>query len=170
MEISQEHAKVPTMASESPLNKLMTDEKQNHFPCLELLGQVFQSYPNIDAVYLFGSAAKGCSNINSDLDLAVATRDPSLSQKKVDILADLARLGFCNVDLVFLDVEDIVLRFEAVKHNKIVYKKEGFDTSDFFSKTLRMYSDFLPYLRVQREAFKRRLSGDKPRNHSQETP
>ncbi|MGB9617156.1 MAG: type VII toxin-antitoxin system MntA family adenylyltransferase antitoxin [Desulfomonilaceae bacterium] len=147
----------------------MTGKERAPFPSLDLLEHVFRAYANIDAVYLFGSAARGRLRTDSDLDLAIVTRDPSLCEKKIDILADLARAGFCRVDLVFLDVKDIVLRFEAVKHNKVIYKNNGVDPNDFFSKTLRMYSDFLPYLKVQREAFKRRLTGDKSRNHPQET-
>jgi hypothetical protein len=45
----------------------------------------------------------------------------------LDILADLARAGFCDVDLVFLDTYDIVLKYEAVRQNKLVYNRGDFD-------------------------------------------
>ncbi len=140
----------------------MIQEKKRCFPPLDRLPDVFRSYPAIDAVYVFGSAAKGRLNIDSDLDIGIVGRCTAIREKKIDILADLAKAGFCNVDLVFLDVEDIVLRFEVVKHNKVIYKSKDFDPNDFFSKTLRMYDDFLPFLKVQREALKRRWASDKP--------
>ena len=129
------------------------------FPPLELLAGVFQRYPEIEAVYLFGSAAEGRLHAESDLDLAVLVRRGAPRPDPLSLLTDLARHGFCRVDLVFLDTEDILLKFEAVRRNRIVYQREDFDRGEFFSRTVRQYLDFVPYLRVQREAYKRRLLG-----------
>ncbi len=61
------------------------------------------------------------------------------------------------MDLVFLDTDDIVLKYEAVRHNRIVYQTEDFDRGALYAKVVRQYLDFLPYLKVQREAYKRRI-------------
>jgi uncharacterized protein len=127
------------------------------FPELNLLGDVFRKYDEIVAVYIFGSTATGKTHSGSDLDLAILPRNSSLHAKKLDILADLASLGFCNVDLVYLDTNDIVMRFEAVKQNLVIYKADDFDKGEYYSRVLRQYFDFLPYLKVQREALKRRI-------------
>jgi predicted nucleotidyltransferase len=58
-----------------------------------------------EAVYLFGSSASGRMHAESDLDLAVVPRHPQIVSRKLDILVDLARIGFCDVDLVFLNFE-----------------------------------------------------------------
>jgi predicted nucleotidyltransferase len=126
-------------------------------PPLGLLETVFENYPGIQAVYLFGSSASGRTNAESDLDLAVLADDTSLRGRKLDILAELAGKGFCNVDLVFLPADDIVLQHEAVRLNRIVYQRPDFDGSSVFSFFVRRYLDFLPYLKVQREAYKRRV-------------
>jgi hypothetical protein len=126
-------------------------------PDLQLLAEIFRMYPDVQAVYLFGSLAAGNVHGESDLDLAVVPRRSSIRAKKLDILADLARSGFCNVDLVFLDTDDIVLKFEAVRQNRLVYEAEDFDRGAMYSRVVRQYLDFLPYLKVQREAYKRRL-------------
>jgi hypothetical protein len=39
----------------------------------------------------------------------------------------------------------------------VVYQNERFDRGAYYSKVVRMYLDFLPYLEVQREAYKRRI-------------
>jgi predicted nucleotidyltransferase len=127
------------------------------FPDLSRLTDIFNKYPAIQAVYLFGSAASGKTHPESDLDLGILPKDPSLRSQKLDILADLTRQGFNNVDVVFLDTKDIVIRFEAVRQNHLIYAAKGFDAGDFFSLTLRQYFDFLPYLKTQREAHKRRI-------------
>lgn len=128
------------------------------FPDLKLLPAVFRKYKGIKAVYLFGSAASGNLKSDSDLDIGIVPADKSIHDKKLDLLTDLAYLGFCKVDIVFLDVQDIVLRFEIVKHNKVIYQVQDFDSGSMFSLTLRQYTDFLPLLRVQRESLKMRLS------------
>jgi len=126
------------------------------FPDVSLLADVFKKHSSVQAAYLFGSAAGGKTHAESDLDIALAG-SPDLRVKKLDILTDLARAGFTNIDLVILDRADIVLRFEAVRLNHLVYRTEEFDAGSFYSLTLRQYFDFLPYLKTQREAYKQKI-------------
>jgi uncharacterized protein len=128
-----------------------------HYPPLKKLTSVFRKYQEIEAVYLFGSLASGMVHADSDIDLAIYPGTESLRRSKIDILHDLAKDGFCNVDLVYLSENDIVLQYEAVRLNKIVYKRQGFDHGAFFSKVIRQYLDFFPYLQVQRAAYKKRI-------------
>jgi predicted nucleotidyltransferase len=132
-------------------------ETATDLPNLQLLSKVFQEYPGIQAVYVFGSRATGRARAGSDLDLAVVPRHNRVREKRGDILADLARYGFCDVDLVFLDTDDIVLKYECVRQNRLVYQTQGFDRGALYSRIVRQYLDFLPYLKVQREAYKRRI-------------
>ncbi|MCX7854959.1 MAG: nucleotidyltransferase domain-containing protein [Anaerolineae bacterium] len=134
---------------------------------LEALKRVFGKYPEVRAVYLFGSIAEGRKGPESDLDLAIVPRSPAARARRLDILADLARAGFCNVDLIFLDTSDIVLRYEAVRLNRVVYQAEDFDPGEMYSRIVRQYLDFLPYLQVQREAYRRRILHDSGRGHPQ---
>jgi len=126
-------------------------------PDLKTLASVFERYPEIQAVYVFGSSVHGSVHQESDLDLAIIPGDKNLRNKKLEILAELARLGFCNVDLVFLDGTDIVLQYEAVRQNALVYQKPEFDRGGTYSSIVRQYLDFYPYLRVQRKAYKKRI-------------
>lgn len=128
-----------------------------NFPDLKILPQVFEKYPDIQAVYLFGSVAGGNTHAESDIDLAIVPRDNTLRSKKLDILADLTKNGFNSIDLVFLDTHDVIIRFEAVRQNNLIYCRPNFDANSFYSLTVRQYFDFLPYLKVQREATKQRI-------------
>ena len=138
----------------------MTGNIFSHHPSLDRLEKVFRKYPDIQAIYLFGSTASGKTHTESDLDLAILPRKSSMRDQKLDFLADLAREGFCNVDLVFLDTVDIVIKFESVRQNRLIYCAKDFDASAFFSLTVRQYFDFAPYLKTQREAYKRRVLHD----------
>ncbi len=130
------------------------------FPDLNILPDIFKKYPGVQAVYLFGSGASGRLHAESDLDLAVYSDNPAVRARRLDILTELTRRGFNNVDLVFLDKNDIVLRFEAVRQNRLVYRAQDFDAGSFFSLVIRQYFDFAPYLKTQREAYKRRILHD----------
>lgn len=134
---------------------------------VEHLARIFREYPEILAVYLFGSAAEGQMHRESDLDLAIVPRTPAARARRLDILADLARVGFCNVDLIFLDTDDIVLKYEAVRLNRVIYQTADFDPGEIYSRIVRQYLDFLPYLRVQREAYKRRILDGPARGRSE---
>jgi predicted nucleotidyltransferase len=125
-----------------------------------ILSKVFQGYLDILAVYLFSSFAIGHMHRESDIDLAIVPRNSSIQTKRLDILTDLARSGFCHVDVLFLDTNDIILKYEAVRQNKLVYRTEDFDRGALYSKILRQYFDFSPYLKIQREAYKRRILRD----------
>ena len=126
-------------------------------PDIHLLSKIFQRYSQIQAVYLFGSRASGKTHQESDCDLAIVPQGAGFRSHRLDILSDLAKVGFCNIDLIFLDTTDIVLQYEAVRMNKVIYQTKNFDKGALYSKVIRQYLDFLPYLKVQREAYKRRI-------------
>ena len=130
---------------------------RNRIPDLTLLPDIFKKYNDIKAVYLFGSHSTGKTHMESDIDLAIVPANSKVKDRKLELLTDLARHGFCNVDLVFLDINDIIIKFEAIRNNKIIYQSNDFDHGDYFSKVLRQYFDFLPYLNVQRQAYKERI-------------
>jgi predicted nucleotidyltransferase len=136
------------------MKKKVKKQKQ---PDLKILSKIFKKYPTIMAVYIFGSSASGKSHAESDLDLAIVPADNTLREKKLDILTDLARAGLCNVDLIFLDTNDIVLKYEAIRANYLIYHKKNFSRGAYYSQTIRKYLDFMPYLRVQRKAYKKRV-------------
>jgi predicted nucleotidyltransferase len=130
-----------------------------HQPDITRLHGIFARYADIQAVYLVGSRAAGTAHAGSDLDLAILSRGPSMRARKLDLLTDLARHGFGDVDVVNLDTDDIVTRYEAVRLNELVYAAADFDRGALYSNIVRQYLDSLPYLNVQRAAFKRSILG-----------
>ncbi len=137
------------------------------FPDLEQLPDIFKKYPDVQAVYLFGSVVTGRLHAESDLDLAIVPRPGAGELPRIDILTDLARAGFCRVDLVVLDTNDIVLKHEVVRHNRVIYQTEDFDRGAYFSRIVRQFLDFRPYLDVQRQAYKQRVLYGQTRRHPQ---
>ena len=83
--------------------------------------------------------------------------EPGGPRRRLDLLAALVAAGRDDVDLAILDGADVVLRFEAVRPNRLVYAREGFDHGTYYSRAVREYFDLLPILAIQGEALKRRL-------------
>jgi len=123
---------------------------------LQAIPAIFERYPGVLAVYLFGSYAEGNPRPDSDLDLAIVPADGTPRQQILDIMADLIRKVYDDIDLVILDIPDVVLRFEVIRHHRVLYQRPEFDAASYASLAARMYWDFLPYLEVQRQAMKER--------------
>ena len=120
------------------------------------LRTVFARYPGVGGVWLFGSRARSEQTLRSDLDLAI---DPhrcaamSVRARRLDLLTDLVEAGFEDVDLVILDRDDPVLRFEALAPNDLVYAAPGYDAGAAFAKALREHDDSASLRAIVRTAF-----------------
>jgi predicted nucleotidyltransferase len=127
---------------------------------LARLRDVFARYPGVAAVWLFGSRARGEARTASDVDLAVEPADAAIRERKLDMLTDLVRAGFEDVDLVILDRDDPVLRYEAIGPNVVVYAAPDYDPAEAWVQALRRYLDTAPLRRRIREAYYERLLPD----------
>jgi len=141
--------------------------QEDHIAALQQTIQpVLATFPDVQAAFLFGSHATGRARPDSDVDLGLAGPPERLEAQRLDLLTELTRAGLERIDLVLLDRADPALQFEAVRHNCLLYARPDFQRGTYFSRVVREYWDFEPYLRVQRAALKRRLqrgaSGDHP--------
>ena len=122
------------------------------------LREVFAARPAVQGAYVFGSVATEREWSGSDLDLGIVVNedewDPSDKVPLIGDCMDAARRD--RVDLVILNDAPLVLQFEAVRPNVLLYAADDFEHGAFVSKVVRMYWDFQPYLRRQRKAYKER--------------
>ncbi|MCP5498573.1 MAG: nucleotidyltransferase domain-containing protein [Leptospiraceae bacterium] len=114
---------------------------------------IFESFPQIQVVYLFGSHASGKTHAESDLDFGFMAE----SNIKDDLSLKLIKAGFGEFSLVYMPEATLLLQFEIVKWNNIVYQKRDYDPNSFYSKTLRMYFDMEYYKEIQRKYLKERI-------------
>jgi predicted nucleotidyltransferase len=124
------------------------------------LREVFAGHPEVQAAYLFGSHAEGQARGDSDVDVGIVVRDEETfsGEDRLDLIGkcmDAVKRDW--IDLPVLNDAPLVLQFEAVRHHDCLYSAGDFSHPQFTSKVARMYWDFQPYLRRQREAMKRRL-------------
>jgi predicted nucleotidyltransferase len=113
------------------------------------LNSFFAGYPKIDGVYLFGSVASSKTHKESDIDLGIIYNDSFLTDQKLELYADLIRAGIDNADLVFFNDANLVLQFEIIHHNRLIYRKDEFNHGELFSNTICKYFDIKHILRYQ---------------------
>ena len=125
------------------------------------IGEILGSFDGVEAVYLFGSHADGKvrPDSDSDIDLAIVPRKESVRRSRLEMLTEVTRAGFDNIDMVFLEGRDLVLQFHAVRRNRPIYQAPQFDHPGYCSRTISMCEDLKPLLRIQQLAYKRQVLG-----------
>ncbi|MEK7763361.1 MAG: nucleotidyltransferase domain-containing protein, partial [Nitrospirota bacterium] len=79
-----------------------------------LIEYLSRSVPGLIALYRFGSQAKGTARPNSDVDLAILTRDPIPAMRRFELAQDLAIQLHRDVDLVDLRSASTVMRMQVI--------------------------------------------------------
>jgi uncharacterized protein len=127
-----------------------------------VLGARFSAFPEVVAVYLFGSAARQTQGKRSDVDIAVLTRARETSQRRSRSLVEYVQaacdaLGTDNVDVVLLHRAPIALRHEVFREGKPLLVRDPEALTRFRLESSREYLDTIPLRRTYEEAFFRRI-------------
>lgn len=104
-----------------------------------------QHIANVEAIWVYGSVAKGSAGEKSDIDIAVLAPLPISFQVRLDTIVTLnSRLGR-EVDLVDMRSVAAVLRKEIVAHGKRIFCADAM--------RCEMYEDFIyaDYARLNEE-------------------
>ena len=129
---------------------------------ISALGARFSAFPEVVAVYLFGSAARGTRGKRSDVDIAVLTRARETSRRRSRSLVEYVQaacdaLGTDNVDVVLLRRAPIALRHEVFREGKPLLVRDAEALTRFRMESSREYLDTIPLRRTFEEAFFRRV-------------
>jgi uncharacterized protein len=126
------------------------------------LGARFSAFPEVVAVYLFGSVARGTRGKRSDVDIAVLTRAGGTPRRRSRSLLEYVQaacdaLGTDDVDVVLLRRAPISLRHEVFREGKPLLVRDREALSRFRLESSREYLDTIPLRRTFEEAFFRRI-------------
>lgn len=123
------------------------------------LGSRFSAFPEVVAVCLFGSSARGTRGKRSDVDIAVLTRARGTSRRSLAeyVQAACDALGTDNVDVVLLHRAPIALRHEVFREGKTLLVRDPEALTRFRLESSREYLDTIPLRRTYEEAFFRRV-------------
>lgn len=127
---------------------------------IDIIIEVIKTNNFIKAAYLFGSQAKNRSQKNSDIDIAVLLEDNykgNSGKIKIKLQENFIKNGLDNIDLVILNTASALLKYEVVKENYLIYKKNEFNALSYQSLIIRKYLDFEYYLKKNQQKFKERF-------------
>ena len=100
-------------------------------------------------VFLFGSFAKDCSTIDSDVDVAIMFKNIPDFYEVNDLKDELSSHIGRDVDILVLNTASPIIRTQVLKYGRLI-KKDSKVYNDFFVRTLNEYND-LKYLRREAE-------------------
>ena len=123
----------------------------------------FTSRQEVLFVYLFGSVAAEKATGLSDIDFAVyldpAFQEPSTGYGyQSELVTELSSMLQTNTDVVILNKAHLVLKFQVINKGVLIYNRDNHARRDFHEKTVRDYLDFKPFIEVQAQYLKKRLS------------
>jgi len=104
----------------------------------------FRSEKGVSVVYLFGSYARETQTAKSDIDIAVLLSETprKLLEYYLYLMNRLSEILGDEVDLIILNTSPPLLKYQVIKHGKIVYSRSEEARIAFESRALSEYLDF----------------------------
>lgn len=133
-----------------PLQGFRIVPLEDHLPNLS---RAVANYPQIIAVYLYGSYARGEPGPLSDADFAVLT-EPELSMKetfelRLDLIEQILRIIHDDeVDLVMLSEVPPLLAYEVIRGGKVIFCRDDIKKTQYETTAISRYLDWKPFSRV----------------------
>jgi len=104
--------------------------------------ETIKSHPNVIAIYLFGSHAKGEATPLSDIDIAAILENPTPESE-----ADIGSLSSPEIDIVLLHRLPLHIKYEVFKYGKEIFVR---DEEKLLEIKLKVVREFLDTVRMYR--------------------
>jgi len=107
------------------------------------LQTVLAAFPYVHLALVFGSVAQGCARQDSDLDIALAARQPLTQEQKMSLISALAVHTGRPVDMIDLNTVGAPLLSQIIKHGRRVVGSAS-EHGRWISRHLTDEADFMP--------------------------
>ncbi|ADC66208.1 DNA polymerase beta domain protein region [Ferroglobus placidus DSM 10642] len=105
-------------------------------PKISKIIETIKSHPNVIAIYLFGSHAKGETTPLSDIDIAVILENPTPESE-----ADIGSLSSPEIDVVLFHRLPLHIKYEVFKYGKEIFVRDEEKLLEIKLKVMREYLD-----------------------------
>ena len=126
----------------------------------EKIIRFFEGRPEVVAVYLFGSRARGQARDGSDLDLAILVH-PHMQvdelELKRELMIDLSRVLREDLHLVILNRAGELLMAQVFKYGKVLYNPKPGVLSRFRAVQFSKIADFAYLRSMMQKGFTRKV-------------
>ena len=116
------------------------DRRQVALPTSEMLAAVASRF-GIRFIVLFGSAARGKMDEESDVDLGILTEWFLTFDERLEVWSALSPLFSVDVDLAVLNHASPILKFEVATHGKVLFEQSPLAWEKWKSYAFRQYWD-----------------------------
>jgi predicted nucleotidyltransferase len=115
--------------------------------------------PPLRLAMLFGSAARGTSRDDSDVDIAIIPLDPQLAlSAELDLQRSLGDACGRPVDLMRLDRASCLLRWQVARDGSVLFQAGPFEAARFIASAASEYLDYKPDFARAAALFEARLA------------
>ncbi|MBM3268775.1 MAG: nucleotidyltransferase domain-containing protein [Candidatus Sericytochromatia bacterium] len=105
-----------------------------------VISRLTREWPDLWAIYLFGSRGRGGAGPASDIDLAILGPGPLPPVRLWDVAQDLASLARADADLVDLRKASTVLQAQVVSTGRRIYCSNERECDSFETYVLSSYA------------------------------
>lgn len=104
----------------------------------------FKNEKTVSVAYLFGSYAKETHTTKSDIDIAILLSEvpKKLLDHYLHLVNKLSKILGNDVDLIILNTSPPLLKYQVIKHGKLVYSRNEKVRIEFEARTQNEYLDF----------------------------
>ncbi len=95
----------------------------------------------VSAVFLFGSQAADRARSDSDIDLAVLTKNATREQE-----LEVMGYGSDSLDVSLFSRLPLLIQFRILKEGKLLYCKDKKQLHETRTKTITLYLDYAPFI------------------------
>lgn len=124
------------------------------------LQEVLETSPEVELAVLFGSAARGGTRPDSDVDVGIQMSKGHVhptASRMAELERALAVAAGRPVDLVDLGEAPPLLRFEIAKHGILLIERRPYAWADFRYHAMQDWWEFAPIARRFQDAAIRRV-------------
>lgn len=120
-------------------------------------------YLDVSLVYLFGSCAEKKVHPFSDIDIGIVFSNKKKLKKDMGKIYNELYFLFGNIfrkkniDIIFLQKASLELRFDVIRHGRIIYRASEDEKQIFEDRVTMLYMDFKPILSEFNEAILSRI-------------
>lgn len=116
---------------------------------IEKIFALLHEQPSVQFAYLFGSQATGRATPMSDVDFALRFQEELSARERLKLRLRMMALFSealqrNDIDVADLNEADEVLRYQVLKHGRLIFCRDKAAQVDFFVRTLREYFDTQP--------------------------
>lgn len=121
------------------------------------LKMFFDKEESVVFAYLFGSMARGKTDFESDVDLAVYLEDKKVDnffKERLFLIEEIQALLKKTTEVVMLnETKSIFFKFVIIKEGRVVFERDHSKRVDFELKIMQEYYDFQPFLEEYNKAY-----------------